>query len=261
MRVILSIGGGGKGSENFASVAHNRAKLETFVRSARQLVDEHGLDGIDIDWEHPATSKEGKDYVRLLSRLREVLPAPRYTLTTALPAGQWALRNIDLSAAQKYLDMINLMTYDFSGPWESETGHHAQLYGSPTSCYSAVNYVLTQKVPSQKIILGIPTYGRSFLGSNGPGQRYTGTGGEDGVFDYRDLPRPGAQEYLDEQAGAASCVGGDGGFVSYDNPWTVQQKAQLAISSKLGGLFYWHICSDGRSPSLIETGYNTLHDL
>ncbi|KAJ5630130.1 Endochitinase B [Penicillium herquei] len=261
MRVILSVGGGGKGSENFAAVAHDPTRLETFVRTARELVDQYGLDGIDIDWEHPADSTQGKDYVRLLARIREVLPSP-YVLASCLPAGEWALQNIDLSAAHKYLDMINLMTYDFSGPWEPETGHQAQLYGTPTSCYLAVSYILSQGVPSRKVILGIPTYGRSFLDCNGPGQKYTELGGEDGVFDYRDLPRPEAQEILDNQAGAAYCVGGDGGFVTYDIPATVQQKAQLVTTTKLGGLFYWHICSDSRGPrSLIETGYNTLHDM
>ena len=47
MRVILSVGGGGKGSENFAAVANSRSCSETFVRTARQLVDQFGLDGID----------------------------------------------------------------------------------------------------------------------------------------------------------------------------------------------------------------------
>lgn len=183
-------------------------------------------------------------------------------MATCLPAGQWALRNIDLAAAQKHLDMINLMAYDFTGPWEPATGHQAQLYGSPSSGHSAVDYVLMQGVPPRKVILGIPVYGRSFLGSNGPGQRYTGTGGEDGVFDYCDLPRPGAQELHDKQACASVCVGGDGGFVTYDTPATVQQKAEFVTSAKLGGLFYWHMCSDSRGPrSLIETGYNTLHEM
>lgn len=214
-----------------------------------------------VDWEHPADSRQGKDYVRLLVKLRESLPAPQYFLATCLPAGQWALQNIKLAAAQKHIDMINLMAYDFAGPWDPETRHQAQLYGSPTSGSSAVDYALMQGVSPKKVILGIPVYGRSFLGSNGPGQRYTGSGGEDGVFDYRDLPRPGAQEYHDQQAGASSCVGGDGGFVTYDTPATVQQKAEFVTSSKLGGLFYWHICSDARgSRSLIETGYNSLHD-
>ena len=44
---ILSVGGGGKGSENFAAVANSRSRLDTFVRTARGLVDQFGIDGID----------------------------------------------------------------------------------------------------------------------------------------------------------------------------------------------------------------------
>jgi chitinase len=47
MKVILSVGGGGKGSENFAAVARSQTRLETFARTAKGLVDEFGLDGID----------------------------------------------------------------------------------------------------------------------------------------------------------------------------------------------------------------------
>ena len=47
MKIILSVGGGGKGSENFAGVARNPSRVETFVRTARALVDQFGLDGID----------------------------------------------------------------------------------------------------------------------------------------------------------------------------------------------------------------------
>jgi chitinase len=47
MRIILSVGGGGKGSENFAAVAHSRSRLDTFVRTCRELVDQFGIDGID----------------------------------------------------------------------------------------------------------------------------------------------------------------------------------------------------------------------
>lgn len=47
MKVILSVGGGGKGSENFAAVANNRSCVDTFVRTARELVDQFGLDGMD----------------------------------------------------------------------------------------------------------------------------------------------------------------------------------------------------------------------
>ncbi|KAL2859941.1 glycoside hydrolase family 18 protein [Aspergillus lucknowensis] len=266
MKLILSIGGGGKGSENFAAVARSQSRTETFAQSARQLVDEFGLDGIDVDWEHPSDPQQGQDYIHLLARLRDYLPPP-YVVATCLPAGQWALQHIDLNKAQNYVDLINIMGYDFAGPWGGETGHHAQLYSpsyaaSTISCQSAVSYLLVQGVHPKKLLLGIPVYGRSFLGSDNIGQRYEGCGGEDGVFDYSELPRPGATEYHDEEVGAAYCVGGDGGFVTYDTPQTVQQKAEFVTREKLGGLFYWHIGGDARgSRSLIETGFQTLHDM
>lgn len=158
------------------------------------------------------------------------------------------------------------MAYDFSGPWTNETGHQAQLFhpsrGPSISCQSAVSYVLAQGVNPKKLLLGIPSYGRSFLGSSKAGQRYVGTGGEDGVFDYADLPRPGAKEHQDEKLGAAYCSGGDGGFVTYDTPRTVQLKAKFVAKMRLGGLFYWQMAADARGPrSLIETGYNTLHEM
>lgn len=223
-----------------------------------------------VDWEHPANPQQGDNYIQLLAALRVSLPSPSFILTSALPAGEWALRNINLSQASNHLDFINLMAYDFSGPWTTLCGHQAQLdtpahpYSSDAiiSCRSAVTYLRSKGVPSTKILLGIPAYGRSFLGATKVGDPYVGHGGEEGTYEYQILPRPGAQEWVDQQVGAAFCVGGDGGFVSYDNPQTVQLKAQFAKQQRLGGLFYWTGTADTKGPrSLVEAGYNSLHDL
>lgn len=47
LRVVLSVGGGGKGSEPFAEVARHQATRETFARTAAGLVHQFGIDGID----------------------------------------------------------------------------------------------------------------------------------------------------------------------------------------------------------------------
>lgn len=287
LKIILSVGGGGEGSAPFAEVAGNGTKRNTFATSARALVDEYGLDGIDstsvvlilgrvqtlthpVDWEHPSDAQQGLNYVQLLAAARAYFPSPAYLLTSALPAGTWALQHIDLSRASLYLDLINLMAYDFSGPWLDTTGHQAQLFtpqrphndAANLSGHSAVTYMRSRGVPASKILLGVPVYGRSFMGAMTIAQRYVGHGGEERTFEYHDLPRPGAQEYVDTQVGAAYCVGGDGGFVTYDNPRTVQMKATYVAHNQLGGLFYWTGTADAQSPrSLVETGYNALHDL
>lgn len=222
---------------------------------------------VQVDWEHPESVGQGHAYVQLLQFLRSALPRP-FILTSALPAGEWALRNITLGQASTYLDYINLMAYDFSGPWTDRCGHQSQLFtpkhphsdAAKTSCQSGVQYLVSKGVPPSKILLGVPAYGRSFLGANKTGDQFTGQGGEGGVFEYRDLPRPGAKEFSDKKAGAAYCIGGDGGFVSYDNQDTVQMKAEYVKEHKLAGLFFWTGTGDAQRPkSLVETAFVTLN--
>lgn len=201
--------------------------------------------------------------------LRAYLPRPRFLLTSALPAGEWALRNINLRSAAAQLDLVNIMSYDFSGPWVDKCGHQAQLYtpkkphndAATISCHSSLSYYLSQGVPANKILLGLPAYGRSFLKTRGIGHSYSGAAGEEGTFEYRDLPRPGAKERVDEKVGAAYCEGGDGGFVTYDNPQTVRMKAAFAKQNGLAGLFYWTGTGDSpdQSRSLVYAGYSGLH--
>ena len=269
LKVVISIGGA-LGSSLFPQIASNDYARQVFAKAVREMVDVHGFDGVDIDWEHPNDSQQGIDYIKLLSTLRAFLPSPAYILTSALSASQWSLRHINVFAAASYLDFINLMTYDFTGPWVDSAGHHAQLYtpkhphndAATLSCDSASKFLLDCGVPSNKIVLGIPVYGRSFVGATKIGQGYSGAGGQEGTFEYKDLPRPGTKEQVDKSVGAAYCVGGDGGFVSYDNPETVKMKATLVRSLRMGGLFYWTGTGDVRGErSLIETGYNSLHHL
>ncbi|KAK7726052.1 Vacuolar protein sorting-associated protein 53 [Botryosphaeria dothidea] len=269
LRVVLSVGGGGAASEPFPAAASTDETRERFAQTAKELVTSYGLDGIDVDWEHPSNPQQGADYVRLLATLRAYLPAPQYTLTSAIGCGEWCLQHINLAAASYYLDLVNVMTYDFSGPWVPSTEHHAQLW-SPRrphnqhcqlSCHSAVNYLVSHGVPTNKILLGVPAYGRSFTGTRGLGHSYSGHAGEEGTFEYKDLPRPDSKEYVDENTGAAFCVGGDGGFVTYDNARTVRMKADYVKQNRLAGLFYWTGTGDktDNQSSLVWNGYVGMH--
>ncbi|KAL8714895.1 MAG: hypothetical protein Q9220_001408 [cf. Caloplaca sp. 1 TL-2023] len=220
LKTLLSIGGGGKGSDPFAGVASNPSTREKFASSARAFLDAHGFDGLD-----------------------------------------------NLGKAASYMDYINLMAYDFAGPWTKLSGYQAQLHTPPnnspdmrTSGQSAVQYIVSKKVPPGKIVLGIPAYGQSFLGATLINEKFKGPGGDGGTFEYTQLPRPGTQEKVDKQAVAAYCVGGDGGLVTYDNAETVRVKGQYVKEHKLGGMFYWTGAGDVKGPrSLVAAGYNAMH--
>ena len=188
-------------------------------------------------WEYPSDASQGLDFLSLLATTRAYLPEDEYVLAAALPANKEILQHVDLRLAAEHLDLLNLMTYDFYGPWAPRSGHHAQLYSTTKdepSAATMVQYVMGRGFPAKRILLGIPAYGRSFLHASGPGQKFRGGGGEDGTFGYQQLPRRGCKEVVDKRACAAMCVGGDGGFVSYDNPETVKMKAAFCKQKGLG---------------------------
>lgn len=94
LKVVLSIGGW-TFSSRFAPVAHDAKKRAEFVRSSVQLLEDHGFDGLDIDWEFPENTGQAADYVTLLRDLRAALDQHvarkgehRYLLTVAAPAGE-----------------------------------------------------------------------------------------------------------------------------------------------------------------------------
>ena len=132
------------------------------------------------------------------------------------------------------------MAYDFGGPWSGKSCHHAQLYpgvSGESSGSTAVDYMIRRGFPAKKILLGVPVYGRSFLGATSAGQSFVGQGGEEGTFEYKNLPREGADENIDTKLVAAYGIGGDGGFVSYDTPETVKIKGNFCREKRLGVSF------------------------
>ena len=288
LKIILSIGGGGQGSADFAPIASNHTARMIFASTAKGLVDMYGFDGIDsitplcsfflaqpllttpvlVDWEHPNSPAQGNDYIALLDTVRRFLPNSHYIVTSALPAGAWALSNIDLALASTYLNFINLMVYDFYGPWSPTSGHHSRLYPPPTdptavSGHAAVLYCLEHSVHPSKILLGVPAYGRCFPGTTGPDQPYTHPASptNDHTFEYRSIPSVGSEQ-VDDQLGAAFTADPVAGFISYDNVATIRMKAAYVQQLRLGGLFYWTGTGDSRGArSLVEAGYNALHNL
>ena len=56
LRVVLSIGGGGQGSQHFPAVSQTEYSRQNFAQSARGIVDAHGFDGIDSKLANPPSS-------------------------------------------------------------------------------------------------------------------------------------------------------------------------------------------------------------
>jgi len=147
-----------------------------FIRSAQEIVDKYGLDGIDLDWEFPvngawglvASKPEDRDnFTALLKELRAAF-GDKKLVTIAVGANVESPKSwVDVKAVAPLLDYINLMTYDMAYGTQY---FNANLYDSsawPTVAaadkYSVdfvVNNYLAAGLKPQQMNLGIGFYGR-----------------------------------------------------------------------------------------------------
>ncbi|KAI5926807.1 glycoside hydrolase superfamily [Camillea tinctor] len=280
LKTLLSIGGWNY-SPKFAGVAASADGRRAFARSAVKLITDWGFDGIDVDWEYPASAAEGADFVKLLAACRAELDQYsvrhrlpyRFLISVASPATAQNYKFMDLAGMDKYVDEWHLMAYDYSGSWDSTSGHQANVFSNAANAFStkhstddAVTFYKSQGIGARKIIMGLPVYGRSFGGTSGLGQNYTrvGSGGpQPGVWFYEDLPRPGAREQWDDVAKAAYSYDPQAReLVSYDNVRSTTFKARYVEDRQLGGAFFWEASGDkGGARSLINTMSKNLRRL
>lgn len=135
------------------------------------------------------------------------------------------------------------MAYDYAGSWDSVTGHQADLQ----STQRAVDFY-ARSVPPEKLVIGLPLYGRSFMATDGVGCPFNGVGDgswERGSYDFKALPLPGSVVGVDRQAAAGWCHHPQTReWVSYDTRETAELKADWIVSRRLGGAMYWETSGD-----------------
>ncbi|KAI1382571.1 glycoside hydrolase family 18 protein [Hypoxylon trugodes] len=263
LKVLLSIGGW-TFSVNFAKAASTLTTRSTFAKSAVTLMKDWGFDGLDIDWEYPADEVQADNMVTLLQTVRSELDAYaarhaggyHFLLTAAVPAGPQNYNKMKLGQMAGLLDHFNLMAYDYAGAWDATCGHQANLYpnpdnptSTPYSTDAAIESYISAGVPAGKIVLGMPLYGRSFeAASHGLGGSYSGVGRgswEQGVWDYKALPREGSAEIHDADAGATySYDGVSEELISYDTAEMVKNKVSYLQNRGLGGAMFWEASGD-----------------
>ncbi|KAI1742891.1 endochitinase [Xylaria scruposa] len=274
LKVLLSIGGWTY-SPGFAAATSTDALRQTFASSAVALVKDWGFDGIDIDWEWPASDTEANNMVSLLSAIRKALDSYssqyangyHFILSVALPAGPDNYNKMKLSQMNAAgVDQFNMLSYDYAGSWDTTAGHQANLYpdpanpkNTPFSTDAAIKAYIAAGIPANKITLGLPLYGRAFESTSGLGQPFTGVGSgswENGIWDYKVLPRSGTEIY-DSVAGASySYDSASKELISYDNVDMIKRKASYIQSKGLAGSMFWEASGDRTgSGSLIEAAF------
>lgn len=271
MKVLLCIGGW-EFSSHLATAILHPANRENFANSVITLIKDYGFDGVEIDWEYAETINQARQFVELLKVVREKidnfseemnLEEGQIELTVAGPAGPVQYSRMRLGQMDDYVTFWNLMGYDFSGPWVSKVAYQSNLYHGELSTDSAVKAYLAAGIPSTKIVVGMPAYGRLFLGTSGVGDHFTSTGPGTrfgGIYDYKYLNSE--KDRVDPYQICAFHYNHTlSTFMSFDNPLVTEAKAMYVVENNLGGGMFWEVSTDAHinSPrSLIRKFTDTI---
>lgn len=293
LRTLISIGGWNAGG--FSDAALTDASRKRLVSSCMALFfDRHrgSFDGVDLDWEFPVSGgpkeiasrpDDLRNMTLLMREFRRNLDAlgrkrgQHFLLTAALPGGRMEsagpydpAQSYELATVAKLLDFINLMSYDMGTTFSPVASFNAPLRevsADPlapelrrwNSVEGAVDYYRAHGVPADRIVVGVPFYGRGYRVTSDAGdglyQPYSGTyqAGDWRTIKAKLLGDPSWQQHWHPVAQSPWLFNAkEHVFVSYEDPRSIGIRAKFARDRGLRGVFTWELAGDDDDRSLLK---------
>ena len=251
-RVIASIGAQGTNTIQYIkTISESPALIENFAENLLQYVIDTKLDGIDMDWETPGSS-HAKNYTKLMKVIYEKFKAydDELLITSAIGAGPWQYKYYDLVNSNKYHDYINMMSYDMQS--SSVSTFQSALYPSSQGRCLTVDCSVSRTVglynsvgiTNDRIIIGIPFYGRKFSASEGAGKAGSASGAVNqstiNSYLYKNGEYVSGIEFWDDECKVPYIyIASEKLFVSYENPRSIQEKMKFVGEQNLAGVMFW----------------------
>lgn len=226
----ISVCFGGWGRSNFfVNLSANEASRMNFTTEVLKLCQEFGLAGVDIDWEFPKGKVQKSNFVLLMRDLHKKLHPNGLEITIAV--GFWKKQAKLSASVEPYIDEVNLMLYDNFSPFKGQA--------SLSLVKRVTKRFLRYGVPNNKLIVGVPFYGRHRW-------RWGKTMSYKDITDFNKLNKKGVYK----------------GYF-FDNHNTLSKKLEWVQQQKLGGIMFWELNGDvpmGNSNSLLTYLDEKMHD-
>lgn len=248
-KILISMGGAAE-SGGFAPMAADSVIRSTFIKNLVTYITTRGYDGVDLDWEGPASATEKANEVKLVREIHEAFQQtnPSLLLTMAVGVTNWSGQWHDFATLKLYVDWFNAMTYDFHGSWTNHAGHNSPLYAPSNdydgSCDQGIGYLnVTRGIPTSQLLLGLPYYGKKFTASTLYG---ASTACTDLVYtDVVNLINQGWTYVWDVTSQVPYLKAPANNYiVSFDDSTSLTIKCNYAKSKQLRGVMMWALGQD-----------------
>ncbi|MCR8559081.1 glycoside hydrolase family 18 protein [Mucilaginibacter sp. BJC16-A38] len=277
LKILISIGGWAW-SKNFSDAVVSDTSRNAFAASAVEIIRKYNLDGVDIDWEYPDNIGDGnvyrpedkQNYTLMFKAIRKELDkledetGKKLFLTAAVGGFKRFTQTTEMDKVAKYLNYINLMTYDYFQDSLGIAVHHTNLYASKK--YNTLDYAAkavadfeAAGVPAKKLVMGMAFYGRSSrvidTAANGLGIKTDGKMRAGGFTFIKDslVSNKSFKYYRDNDAAAPYLFNSSTRqFISYEDEWSIKNKCDYVSKMKLAGVMFWEYSDDKKEYLLNE---------
>ncbi|CAO2599600.1 Oviduct-specific glycoprotein [Lemmus lemmus] len=270
LKTLLSVGGWNFGTSRFTSMLSTIASREEFIDSVISFLRTYGFDGLDLFFLYPGLRgspvNDRWNFLLLIEELqfafeKEALltQRPRLLLSAAVSGVPYIIqRSYDVRFLGRRLDFISVLSYDLHGSWEKFTGHNSPLFSLPEDSKSsayAMNYWRNLGAPADKLLMGFPTYGRTFhllsasknglkAASTGPASpgKYTKQAGFLAYYEVCSFIQSAEKHWIDYQYVPYAYQGKE--WVGYDDATSFSYKAMFVKKEHFGGAMVWTLDMD-----------------
>uniref|UniRef100_A0A8C2A2F7 chitinase n=1 Tax=Cyprinus carpio TaxID=7962 RepID=A0A8C2A2F7_CYPCA len=284
LKTMLSVGGLVNGVSPYIRMVSTPETRKTFIRSALLFLRLHEFDGMDIDWQYPGHNgsppEDKQRFTTFLKELREAVELDAIDtkktpliLSCKVSGIKYTIEHAyEVAEISGLLDFLTIMSYDYHGHWDPVTGHNSPLFRSSLdtgniihhNINSSVEFWLSSGAHAERLLLGFPTYGRTFLLStsqtglgapaNGPADAgpYTREAGFWSYYEICPMESSVTIEWINEQMVPYAVQGR--AWVGFDNRESFTAKAQWLNSLSLGGASVWTLDFDDFSGRFCYNG-------
>eukprot|EP00916_Digyalum_oweni_P014587 GHVL01023934.1.p1 GENE.GHVL01023934.1~~GHVL01023934.1.p1 ORF type:complete len:695 (-),score=66.89 GHVL01023934.1:492-2576(-) len=296
IRMVLAIGGWGKSSSEFSPCVETDKSRDVLVESILELIETHKdlVDAISLNWLHPGCcgSKyhtyhpdDWSRYAMVIKKLKNTIlhDYPRKELYISVGSRPEHLENNTLNEICQDIELVQVMTFDYAGPWDDYTGLISPLSNYHKSiCLphvsASIDAVIQAGCPASKTLLGITPFGRTWNWKDQPmnplneviqriGVDHSADTYDSNSWSEHGTWRPGLLSFVDiiskivpypswyknmVESQSYAYEPTINQFVSYEDHVSVRQKIYYAKSLDLAGVFRWNIIEDSSNEILTE---------